>query len=198
MPTGYTAKIADGIDFRTFAMDCARAFGACVMLRDEPGGGEAIPEKFEPSNWHAERLAEALSEKARLEAMTPAEAESEASIAWEEQEANRLKHLAERSELRSKYEAMLAQVESWTPPTSEHYQFRAFMRDQITQSIDFDCDGDYGKEPQPILSGEEWREKMLAKAQWDIDYHTRNDIEERERAAKRTAWVSDLRASLPT
>lgn len=33
MPTGYTAAIADGIDFKTFAMNCTRALGACVTLR---------------------------------------------------------------------------------------------------------------------------------------------------------------------
>ena len=34
MPTGYTADIKDGIDFKTYAMNCARAFGARVMLRE--------------------------------------------------------------------------------------------------------------------------------------------------------------------
>jgi hypothetical protein len=38
MPTGYTAGVADGTitEFREYALLCARAFGACIMLRDEP------------------------------------------------------------------------------------------------------------------------------------------------------------------
>lgn len=198
MPTGYTAKIADGIDFRTYAMDCARAFGACVTMRDDPGGGDMIPEKFEPSDWHAERLKEAHAERSRLAALSSTEVDAAAALAWEEAEEHRLKRLAEKSELRSKYEAMLAEVNRWKPPTDEHAQFRDFMRDQITQSIDFDCGGSYGEEPEPKLSGEEWRKKMLGKADWSIQYHAKEDAGERERAASRTAWIAALRASLPT
>jgi hypothetical protein len=32
MPTGYTSAIADGIEFKDFALRCARAFGALVEL----------------------------------------------------------------------------------------------------------------------------------------------------------------------
>jgi hypothetical protein len=38
MPTGYTAAIGEGIEFDKFVMQCARAMGACVMMRDEPIG----------------------------------------------------------------------------------------------------------------------------------------------------------------
>jgi hypothetical protein len=36
MPTGYTAMIEEREDvtFREFALTCARAFGACIMQRD--------------------------------------------------------------------------------------------------------------------------------------------------------------------
>jgi hypothetical protein len=50
MPTGYTAAVADGTitEFPDFAMQCARAFGTLVLMRDEPQDA-AIPEKFEPA-----------------------------------------------------------------------------------------------------------------------------------------------------
>lgn len=54
MPTGYTADIKDGISFETYAMNCARAFGACVSLRDKPSGGKVIPDAFEPSDLDVE------------------------------------------------------------------------------------------------------------------------------------------------
>lgn len=59
MPTGYTADVADGkiTDFVEYALQCARAFGACIMLRDEPISSE-IPE-FQPSDYNANALAEA-------------------------------------------------------------------------------------------------------------------------------------------
>ena len=34
MPTGYTYKIGEGASFKEFVMACARAFGACVEMRD--------------------------------------------------------------------------------------------------------------------------------------------------------------------
>ena len=47
MPTGYTAPIKDGISFNDFMWGCARAFGALIMMRDDPPG-TPIPERFEP------------------------------------------------------------------------------------------------------------------------------------------------------
>ncbi len=38
MPSGYTENIYYGkkVAFKDFALGCARAFGACVMQRDDP------------------------------------------------------------------------------------------------------------------------------------------------------------------
>ena len=38
MPTGYTADIQDGkiTTLREYALSCARAFGALIMMRDDP------------------------------------------------------------------------------------------------------------------------------------------------------------------
>ena len=38
MPTGYTCHIEDGTvtTLRQYALTCARAFGACASMRDEP------------------------------------------------------------------------------------------------------------------------------------------------------------------
>lgn len=71
MPTGYTASVQDGkiTEFRDFAMQCARAFGATITMRDDPSDAP-IPEAFEPENYNAKRLIEAQEEIARLNAMT--------------------------------------------------------------------------------------------------------------------------------
>jgi len=38
MPSGFTSDIYDGkkITFKDFTLKCARAFGACIHLRDDP------------------------------------------------------------------------------------------------------------------------------------------------------------------
>lgn len=197
MPTGYTADIKDGISFKTYAMNCARAFGACVLLRDEPGGGERIPERFEPSDHHTRQLAERREDLARIEALDAAGREAEAAKAWDKAETYRSVRLDEMRKQRAAYVAMLAQVDAWKPPTTDHVNFRAFMREQITQSIDWDCDESYHSTPTPLQTGDEWAANRIAELHRDIAYHEREHAAEVERAASRTQWVQALRGSLP-
>ena len=196
MPTGYTADIKDGIDFKTYAMNCARAFGACVSLRDEPGGGERIPDAFEASDYHMKELERCRAELAALDAMTPTKREIAASNAWMAAETNRIESLHRCRDLRSSYEAMLAQVEAWIPPTPEHVDLQKFMREQIEKSIEFDCIESYYNKFIDKLSGKAWAEAGRARLYGDLQYHEKGHADEVSRAATRTAWVRALRASL--
>ena len=196
MPTGYTAAIKDGISFEKYALDCARAFGACVTLREEPSGGENIPDEFTPSDYHAKAGQKARDELAALVAMTPEQRERSAAKAWDDAETARLMRLEDKRKQREAYEAMLAKVNAWTPPTPEHAGLHEFMRTQIEQSIDFDCGGNYGTTPTPRLTGEQWAAQEAARLNRDIAYHEKEHAGEVERASSRTAWVRALRAAL--
>lgn len=196
MPTGYTADIKDGIDFKTYAMNCARAFGACVMLRDEPGGGDRIPETFEPSDYHLKAAEKARGELAALEAMTPAECERAAARAWDDAEASRLLRLDDYRKQRAAYEAMLAKVNAWAPPTPEHAGLHEFMRTQIEQSIVFDCNESYCSTPAVRLTGEAWAAAKRTRCLRDVQHHAKEYASEVSRAATRTEWVRALRAAL--
>lgn len=59
MPTGYTYPVAEEkVDtLAEFALQCARAFGACVTMRDEPSN-KPIPEEFKPSLHYQKKLDE--------------------------------------------------------------------------------------------------------------------------------------------
>lgn len=196
MPTGYTADIQNGMSFETFAMNCARAFGACISLRDEPGGGEKIPDEFAPSDYHFNAAQKARDELASLLAMSEQDRENAAETAWKEEEERRLLRLENKRKQRESYEAMLAKVNAWTPPTPDHAGLHEFMRSQIVQSIDFDCGGDYDKEPIQRMSGKQWAAEREARLNRDIEYHDREHALEVERAASRTEWVKALRFSL--
>lgn len=196
MPTGYTADVKDGISFKTYAMNCARAFGACVELRDEPGGGERIPDEFKPSDYHAKAGQRGRDDLAALLALTPEQRERNAAKAWYDAETARLMRLEDKRKQREAYEAMLAKVNAWEPPTPEHAGLHEFMRTQIEQSIDFDCGGDYGTTPTPRLTGEQWAAQEAARLNLDIAYHEQEHAAEVARAASRTAWVRALRAAL--
>jgi len=196
MPTGYTADIKDGIDFKTYAMNCARNFGACVMLRDEPSGGDKIPEAFEPSNYNLKAADKARSALTALDSMTPLDCERAAAKAWDDAETSRLVRLEDYRKQRAAYEAMLSQVKAWTAPTPDHAGLHEFMRTQIEQSVAFDCNESYCATPTLRLTGDAWATEQRAKCLRDVQYHEREHAGEVDRAAKRTAWVQALRAAL--
>jgi hypothetical protein len=92
---------------------------------------------------------------------------------------------------------MLAKVMAWAPPTPEHDGLKEFMRTQISQSIDFDCDESYYAAPTPRLTGAQWASQRLEMLERDLAYHQKEHAAEIERAGSRTAWVKALRDSLP-
>lgn len=195
MPTGYTAAIKDGISFQTFAMTCARAMGACVMMRDDPFSAE-IPARLEPSDYHPKKLDLVLAQLAELEAMTEAEFAKAAEEAYQLAEDERLKRLAESIDLRSKYQSMLDQVFAWESPSDNHIGFKLFMVKQITESIRFDCDESYYQTPTPRKTPPEWFEARKAQHLRDIDYHKTQHAEEISRTDDSNTWIALLRESL--
>lgn len=196
MPTGYTALIieGDGVSFEEFAWSCARPFGALVMMRDD-GPGAKIPERFEPTPWHTEKIAEAKARLAAAEAMTDEQAETGAEAAYQEAVAYWTKANTETDQQRARYEEMLRRVIAWEPPTPDHVGMKDFMRTQIEESIRFDCD--FGRETPVRLSGADWRTREIELAQRDIAYHEKAHREEIERVEGRNAWLAALRSSVP-
>ena len=201
MATGYTCDILDGIDFKTYALNCARAFGACVTLRDEPGGGDKIPDSFEPSDYHlkaAEKVRKKLDE---LEAMPLEELMALRAKELEEEKIRRLEYAANQQKQREKYEAMLEKVKAWTPPTPEHEALHRFMVSQIEESIRSDCPNN---DPTAGFNAadwtadwtESWARKRYEDLTRDLQYHEQGYEKEKQSAATRTAWVRALKASL--
>jgi hypothetical protein len=199
MPTGYTAPIKDGISFKEYAMGCARAFGALIMMRDEPSDAP-IPEAFEPSDYNSKRIEEHESELAKVKAMDAEQCQAAAVKEHANDVARFSKYIEENRELEAKYKAMLEQVEAYEPPSPDHVKFKEFMRSQITESIQFDCGGDYHEQLAKINAttpnGEQWQATKIATLAKDIAYHAKQHAEELERTEGRNRWVRELRESL--
>lgn len=195
MATGYTHNVADGkvTDFRTFAMQCARAFGATIMMRDDPADAP-IPEEFTPdTKYHDEQLVEATARLATLKEMSSDARRDEIEAAFRERSKQWEKSEAERARTQARYEAMLAKVREWEPPSPDHTEMKAFMEKQLVDSIEWDCrPTDPPKKPTP----QEWHAAEIERANWNLRYHTEQRADEIRRAAERTKWISDLRASL--
>ena len=196
MPTGYTAAIKDGITFEQFTLNCARAFGALICMRDDPADAP-IPEQFEPSDYSAERLKEVMAAISALEAMTIVEKHAQAKKDYDDEWARIDKAIADKIDLLAKYTAMLYHVNAWIPPTPEHEELKEFMRKQIIQSTEFDCDIEYYRKSRPDLhSGQVWADKRMESLQDSVKYHTKACTEEVKRTDERNAWVKVLRMSL--
>lgn len=196
MPTGYTSKLMEsGQTFQDFAMQCARAFGVLVEMRDDPMDAP-IPERFEPSDYNVFRMAEAKAELARLQAMT-----NDEKIAFGESKkskslASSVKWLAKEIKQNKRLEEMEASVNKWTPPSADHTELKAFMLQQIgvsknsTDYIEKSMAETIAKSPMNFYS------EAVASAKRNIEYNTKDFAEEVERANSRTEWVRQLRLSL--
>lgn len=193
MPTGYTAGIAEGVTFEQFILSCARNFGALIMMRDKPSNAE-IP-VFEPSDFYAKNLIESNRELERLKKMTIAEGCAESDKEFAEAVESHRKRIAEMGVLKSKYEAMLAQVKEWEPPTTDHEGLKKFMVDQLTESIRFDCATEYMTAPKQD-DPEQWTISQIKRVIGDIERYTEEDKKEVDRTNQRNRWVADLRRSL--
>lgn len=199
MPTGYTSDIKETTPFREFALRCARAFGALILMRDDPFDAP-IPDEFKPSPYHAENIAKAEARIAELHAMDDAGKEKGARDEFTAATRRHAESLAESRGTRHRYERMLREVRDWKPPTPDHQGLKNFMIQQLEESIRFDCweEGESEwRQPPKFLGPGDWWAKQVAAAEHDLAYHKRELANEVERAATRTKWVKDLRASLP-
>lgn len=192
MPSGYTAPIIEGggVSFEEFVWGCARAFGALVMMR-EMGPGAKIPERFEPTDYHVKRRAEAEERYRAAEVMTNDQAEERAAAEYERAVAYYDKSQAEDAERLRRYEAMLTRVRDWTPPTPDHIEMKSFMVKQIEESIRFDCG--YERTAPVRLTGAAWRAQEMAAAARDIAYHA----EKHRKEIEADHWLAALRESVP-
>lgn len=196
MPSGYTADIYEGkkVSGKNFIMKCARAFGATVMMKDDPLEKE-IPE-FQPSTYHLDSVERAKKSLVKYENMSLEEAEKlcEQQYLSEVERVNKI--IKEKEELRSRYEKTLNEVKEWTPPTNEHIELKKYAIDQLEQSIKFDCNVSYYLNPVHRESPEEYLESMIKSCKKDIIYHTKEYQAEIKRIKERNKWVNDLKDSL--
>lgn len=194
MPTGYTADVADGKvkDFRTFALRCARNFGACIMQRDD--STDTLPELRKEAEYYTIALAKARKRVAELATMTPTEANAAAERAYQTILKSNEGYAENRRTTRERYEAMLAEVVIWQPPTPDHEGLKKFMEKQLVESIDFDTA--YVDKPPAKQTGAAWLASERQRARDDLTYALKTLAEEKERVAKANEWITALYTSL--
>lgn len=194
MHTGYVHPVADGTisDLRTFALRCARAMGACIMMRDEPMDKEP-PKQFEPHlDYHTERLEAAEKRLAELSTMTPEQREEAAEADWRRRVESQRKYDEEDDTEYARIKAMHEGVSAWKGAPEG---LREFMLEQLGMSLErgakhYDL---LGKK----LSTREWYDDAFKRAVEDVGRAHENIARERALTDSRNAWLAQLWASLP-
>ena len=199
MPTGYTYPIQNNekISFKQFALNCAKAFGACITLRDS---GDPIPMKFKPNTrYYTENIQRLKQELKQLKKKK----DSQLLLAWEE---NQEKNYQKKCELYDeainftvRYNDMLDQVNFWIPPTKDHEELKKFMVEQLQSSLKFDCNPaeHYPVKTKEIFDAKKYRQEHLEYIEKDILYYQKKRTEEIQNVKERNVWIEALRKSLP-
>lgn len=200
MPTGYTCKVQDGTvtELKDFAYACAYAFGAMIAYRDDDQLPDGLPKTVKGfgTSYDEGRLAKFRKELADWRKKSP----KARKAMFEKERRNEIdrykKYISDHEEEAKRYDAMIAKVEAWNPPNMLG-ELKSFMLQQLKQSKDFDCGGDYYHkeiEKHYNMTYERWQEDYVAHLKYMIQTSEDNIRKEIERQKGRQEWVDALRA----
>lgn len=192
MPTANTKAIIDGADFKEYALICARSFGALIHMRDEPFNAPITLPAV--SDYHSNAISEATELLKFLDSASQKTLEAKAKEEHESDLKYYNESIQEAKDTAAKYNAIQEQAENWECPSVDHEDFKKFMISQIVDSRPWDCKS-YAPKPE-MLTGEQWKKKMLEKATKDLAYHATELEKEQKRVQQRTDWILQLQESL--
>jgi hypothetical protein len=194
MPTGYTAYIEETEDpkFEVFVMRCAKAFGACMDVREDPISAP-IPE-FTVRDYYSKNVTKAKEELKKIGEMSEEDIIKSSNLEYETSMERNNEWVSQKHEEDRKYKEMLKKVKAWTPPSEDHYGLKEFMIDQIKISMHADFDpSDYAP---TRLTPDEWYIGKMKDATRNLESAIESYNREVESVAGANKWVRDLRASL--
>lgn len=197
MPTGYTAELMEkGQTFEDFTLRCARAFGALVLMRDDPMDA-AIP-KFEPSPHYQEAIDKSFRELVMFCSMSNEEAAAYGECCRAEAIQRNEEWARKDRQENERLLQMQGYVCDWEPPTPDHQELKKFMLQQIQISMHdlVYIEREIAKCRQKTAS--EYYTDAVASAKHSIDWYEHERAKEIERTNARNEWVAQLRESLKT
>lgn len=195
MPTGYSAPILDGITFEEYAMNCARAFGSYISLRDELDHVQMPKEFNEKDSYSVRRLKETEEEYKEFMQMSDKEIQKVIDENYKNTIEYNKKSLAEDKKNRETYISMKNKVEAWSPPTEEHLNLKGFMLQQIDISLPETDMSDYYIDPVK-LNIKDWKTQEKENYLKDMLHYTEKINEEKKKFESNIKWIKDLRDSL--
>lgn len=199
MPTGYTAGVIDGeiTTLQGFAKKCMRAFGATIHMRDESLNEEYVPRevgdyyKVALETW--EKTLNEVTSMSDEEIVAKREKQLQEDIDYHKDRINKVE------KNRIVLSKLIKEVTEWVPPTEEHVNFKKFMLDQLSQTIQHDGDDSYNRErlnksinEMFSIDAKKIREEYIKDAKYNINYSKENLDKEIKRVEESNKWVEQL------
>lgn len=197
MPTGYTAGIEDGsiTSAKDYIILCARNFGACLDMRDEPLNAP-IPDQFEISSYYTRSLEEAQSALKIWNDIKPEEAHMRYEAEIESENGYAERRIDEQMEQYKAYRKILKGVRDWNPPTPEHEGLKKFAIDQINMCANSDISYWQDKIDKGHKPFDAWWDDKIKSTEEEIKRYKKEVDEEKKRNESRNNWIKQLRESL--
>jgi len=199
MPTGYTAIIEDKEDvtFKDYILGCARAFGACIDMRDEPQE-KRIPKKFKVDSYHTKELTDSDNKLKELNDLSGEQLNERAEKEYKRELASLKRDQKRDLAMEDRYAKILEEVKAWIPPSKEHVGLKDFMIDQIIECTQYNHLEFYEEEFKSLkkVSGEAWYIKQVKNIEEHIKYHQKGLKGEIKKLESRNKWLEQLWGSL--
>ena len=199
MPTGYTDGVAHGdiVSFKEYALLCARAFGVCITMRDEPLG---TPIPFFEESPCLKGMVESCEKDLRDFLSMTKEEKQTAFLNYVSSSIEIHKKIKEEKiTMKYRYVSMLEKAKEFVPPTKDHIEYKKFMIQQLEDSIAWDCDTSYYDAKIDLLknlSFDEWFDKTLEEKYASLKRNKKYLQEEIDRVNSRNNWMAKLKEVL--
>lgn len=198
MPTGYTAAIIDkGIGTKEFAIQCLRAMGVAIEMRDDAVDRQ-VPREFPfvpEDNYHYKALQEAKEALKKWQKTSLADRIALMRDSLDAQVRSYEDSLSRKAEGNARLHRVLADLTKWRVP-DELKNYREFMLEQLRISVD---DGRYYEDALKTLQATTIDQHMAEHDRTlrdNVEYHKKHLAEDEKRAAERNAWLRTAWAAI--
>lgn len=199
--TGYTSQLIErNLDFKQFALVCARAFGAFVEIRDEPLSSP-LPDKITSDvSYEEERLSETKESLKRLTKMNKRQRIKYIKDKDVEYYNFIQNELVKDAKLIRQLTPVLIDAEKWEAPTSEHDGLKQFILSQLRGELESaNWSFDYYIKALNETKNTNYLERfndILTRLKEDVERYDETIKDIIDRTENKNTWYQDLVSSL--
>ncbi len=196
MATGYTYNVVEGktTEFKDFLLQCARAFGPCILQRDDDL--KEPPKLSEDDNYHLELWEEAKNNLKSAEFQTLEQFTQMEKWKIKDRHNYLVENNKEKQIQKDRLEKMLESVRAWIPPSTDYENLKVFMIEQLEDIMKYDGNVKPVPEINYDIDYAQLREEKIRYLKRDVEYHHNKHLEEVENVKRQNEWITKLYESI--